>query len=328
MKQPPYVSVIINTFNYGQFIEQAVDSVLAQGFPESDMEIIVVDDGSTDDTPSKLEPYGNRITRIRKENGGQASALNSGLGRAQGQVIALLDSDDYWMPDKLKIAADYFRKNDEIDIFYHNLQIVDAHGSGVRPYFKSIPPSCIPEYADIAGLLNGVLIDFPPTSAMVFRKKCLETILPIPEHYDICADTYLHYFSYLNARKTLFVPDRHGYYRIHGENYFENQNGGNKFRHLTRIYPLLIDDLLLYGKKAKLDFSALVRTIQLLIEYWKIEQKISALPPSKRLLYFWYDLKKLRLFIYRVLKGNRARRIMKFYRQNILRRLPGKQPPL
>ncbi|HXR09843.1 MAG TPA: glycosyltransferase family A protein, partial [Candidatus Acidoferrales bacterium] len=98
----PLVTVVIDTFNYGQYVEEAVESVLAQDFPRELYEILVIDDGSTDDTAGRLKKYGDSIRYLPKANGGQASAFNFGFAAARGEIIALLDADDLWLPDKLR----------------------------------------------------------------------------------------------------------------------------------------------------------------------------------------------------------------------------------
>jgi glycosyltransferase involved in cell wall biosynthesis len=115
----PLISVLIDTYNYGLYIEQAIDSVLAQDFPTAEREILVVDDGSTDDTPERMRKYGPAITYLRKRNGGQASAFNFGLACAGGKIVALLDADDYWLPGKLRRLAEEFEKNPEAAMVYH-----------------------------------------------------------------------------------------------------------------------------------------------------------------------------------------------------------------
>lgn len=95
----PNVSVIIPTYNRAEYITQAIDSVLAQTY--TDYEIIVVDDGSTDNTQEVLEPYMDKITYIYQENTGVSAARNTGICAALGQWIAFLDSDDVWQPEKL-----------------------------------------------------------------------------------------------------------------------------------------------------------------------------------------------------------------------------------
>ena len=85
----PYFSVVIDNFNYGRFLAQAIDSALAQDFPAGEVEIIVVDDGSTDDSREVAGRYKDKIRLIAQKNGGQAAAFKSGFAAARGQVIPL-----------------------------------------------------------------------------------------------------------------------------------------------------------------------------------------------------------------------------------------------
>ena len=94
------ISIVIPSFNRAEVICRAVDSALAQTFPHR--EIIVVDDGSTDDTAARLLPYGDQLRLLQKGNGGKSSAVNVGVREAKGDWIAILDSDDRWLPDKLE----------------------------------------------------------------------------------------------------------------------------------------------------------------------------------------------------------------------------------
>ena len=92
----PRVSVVIPTYNRGNLIGQAIDSVLAQSY--SDFEIIVSDDGSTDDTAARVARYGDRVRYVRTANGGVAHARNVGTREARGDYLAYLDSDDRYYP--------------------------------------------------------------------------------------------------------------------------------------------------------------------------------------------------------------------------------------
>ncbi len=97
----PTVSVIIPTYNRRAYVQEAIDSVLAQTY--TDYEIIVIDDGSTDGTGEALrERYGDKIIYEWQENQGLSAARNRGIESSRGQYIALLDSDDLWMPEKLE----------------------------------------------------------------------------------------------------------------------------------------------------------------------------------------------------------------------------------
>lgn len=100
MTSIPLVSTIIPTFNRAHLVPEAIDSVLRQTYPN--VEIIVVDDGSTDETQECLKRYGNRIKLIKQENAGPSAARNRGIAAAQGALIAFLDSDDLWLPEKLE----------------------------------------------------------------------------------------------------------------------------------------------------------------------------------------------------------------------------------
>jgi glycosyltransferase involved in cell wall biosynthesis len=104
------VSVIIPVYNRPKLVTRAIDSVLAQT-SEALYEIIVVDDGSTDDTKESLHAYRDRITLLEQENSGVSAARNRGIEAAKGEWIALLDSDDTWHPDKLKMQLAYHANN-------------------------------------------------------------------------------------------------------------------------------------------------------------------------------------------------------------------------
>jgi glycosyltransferase involved in cell wall biosynthesis len=107
----PLVSVVIPAYNRGWCLGEAVDSVLSQDFRE--FELIVVDDGSTDDTPHLLKGYGGAIRVLRRENRGVSAARNRGIAAARGGLIAFLDSDDLWLPGKLRRQVDFFTSHPE-----------------------------------------------------------------------------------------------------------------------------------------------------------------------------------------------------------------------
>ena len=110
----PTVSVVIPAYNYGQFVIEAVDSVLTQTF--TDFELIVVDDGSTDDTRDRLAPYLDRIRYIRQENRGLSAARNAGIRAAHGRLIAFLDADDTWMPNKLAVQVPVILAHEDVGL--------------------------------------------------------------------------------------------------------------------------------------------------------------------------------------------------------------------
>jgi glycosyltransferase involved in cell wall biosynthesis len=126
INQNPTVSVVIPTYNYGRFISMAIDSALGQTLPP--MEIIVVDDGSTDDTAEVCARYGGKIRYIRKENGGPSSARNAGIAAATGDLIALLDADDRWLPEKLALQIPFFSE-EKVGLVHGGSRVFD-HDTG------------------------------------------------------------------------------------------------------------------------------------------------------------------------------------------------------
>jgi glycosyltransferase involved in cell wall biosynthesis len=126
----PTVSVVIPAYNNARFVLEAVDSALAQTL--APLEVIVVDDGSTDDTTAALEPRSERIRLIRQENGGVAAARNTGIRSARGTLIAFLDADDVWLPEKLERQAPLHERDPRIGLSHCGLVEVDERLEPIR----------------------------------------------------------------------------------------------------------------------------------------------------------------------------------------------------
>ncbi len=123
------VSVIIPAYNRGRYIRQTVESVLNQTY--TNIELIVIDDGSTDDTRDVLEGYGDRIIMLEHEgrqNRGQSASINLGLDHASGEYLAILDSDDYWEPDKIESQVGYLQQHPQAGLVYGNGTAVNERG--------------------------------------------------------------------------------------------------------------------------------------------------------------------------------------------------------
>lgn len=124
MNVKPLISVVIPTYNYGKFIQICIDSVLGQTYRK--FEIIVVDDGSTDETPNVLKKYGTKITTVRTKNFGACISRNIGLNLARGKYVSFLDSDDYWKPEfleKLFLCAQSL----DVDLVYCDMFLIDEN---------------------------------------------------------------------------------------------------------------------------------------------------------------------------------------------------------
>jgi len=123
----PSVSVIIPTYNRASFLPGAIQSILNQSF--KNIEIIIVDDGSTDDTKTAIEPFNERILYIPIEHGGQAHARNVGMKAAQGKYIAFLDSDDTYLPYKLETQVSFMEEHPEVGMVYSDISVSYENGS-------------------------------------------------------------------------------------------------------------------------------------------------------------------------------------------------------
>src|SRR5258706_9894136 len=122
----PLVSVIIPTFNNAPYLVESLNSVLNQSF--RNFEVLVIDDGSTDNTAEVLQPYSASIRYIRQNNGGPSSARNRGLKEALGQFIAFQDSDDIWLADKLLFQMECFNQHPEVGVVFTGSKRFDADG--------------------------------------------------------------------------------------------------------------------------------------------------------------------------------------------------------
>jgi glycosyltransferase involved in cell wall biosynthesis len=209
----PLVSVLINNYNYGRFLRDAIDSALNQTY--SNVEVIVVDDGSTDNSREIIGSYGNRIIPVLKVNGGQASALNAGFAASKGSLICLLDSDDVWLPTKAERVIEASLSHPEAVLICHRVQPTSAR---LRPIHKVFPVK-IPQ-GDISARVKrtGGWWACPPSSAQCFPRSVLERIGPVPEQeLRTASDAFLSYLlpfmgSVTGLRETLAL------YRRHGEN--------------------------------------------------------------------------------------------------------------
>ena len=175
------ISVIIPVYNRAATIRRAVDSVLSQTVKA--YEIIVVDDGSTDETPQILNSYGDLISIITQENQGVSAARNRGINRAKGDWIALLDSDDEWLPKKLQYALEFIRLNPQIKIFQTE-EIWVRNGRRVNPKIK---------HKKLSGNIfkESLPLCIISPSAVVLKKTLFNELgffdedLPVCEDYDL-----------------------------------------------------------------------------------------------------------------------------------------------
>jgi glycosyltransferase involved in cell wall biosynthesis len=215
----PLFTVLIDTFDYGRYVEEAVRSALQQDFPAEQYEVLVVDDGSTDDTAARLEKFAGRIRYERKANGGQASAFNFGMERARGEFVALLDADDVWLPNKLRRVAEALASQPDVGMVYHRLYEWTEDGTlSTDGHFIAVSGR-VPE-------TRFWLLCYPmmQASSLVFRRQALQDLLPIPEVLRTQADAYLTALIIFIC-PVLGVDEYLAKYRVHGANTFHRRKG-------------------------------------------------------------------------------------------------------
>lgn len=231
MKTELVVSVIIPTYNNGRFIERALKSIFQQTYPLVSIEIIVVDDGSTDNTYEVIEPYLDRIIYIYQENKGIASARNSGVSIAKGEIIAFLDSDDKWHEDKIQRVVNKFIENPDTGLVYHTISLIDDNGAII---YKDFYDAC--GYKGVSGWITNNILSgeiFCGGSSFAFKKNIVDKACPVPEGIRRGIDYYMTAISSCYA-KAIYIPEVLGRYRVHEDN-TTMARGENDRRELAEV---------------------------------------------------------------------------------------------
>jgi glycosyltransferase involved in cell wall biosynthesis len=169
----PTVDVIIPTYNSARYLPTSIESVMAQTF--DDWKILLVDDGSTDDTAEVIAPYverlGSKLQYIRQKNGGVSAARNTGLRHVTAEFVALLDADDVWLPCRLAESLKCFDDRPEVGMSYGLISWIDQDGKVINTFGGN------PEHAEgrIARYIYTRQVQMP-TSTMMFRKACADKV--------------------------------------------------------------------------------------------------------------------------------------------------------
>jgi len=214
---PPRVSICVVNHNYARFLPAAIDSALGQTWP--DVEVVVVDDGSTDGSDDVIAGYSGRVVTVHKANGGQGSAFNAGFPACTGDLVAFLDADDVLDPGMAAAAARELLAWPDLSKVQFMMRLIDGDG---RDLGISIPPR--PAHQRSGDLCRDVLwfrtYPWPPNSANVYAARALRRVLPLPaEHYPTYCDAYLaELMPLLGPIRSLAFAGAH--YRLHGANDF------------------------------------------------------------------------------------------------------------
>jgi glycosyltransferase involved in cell wall biosynthesis len=251
-------SIIINNYNYARFLREAVDSALNQTYRNT--EVIVVDDGSTDDSREIIASYGDRIIPVLKENGGQTSAVNAGFSSSQGSVIFFLDADDALFSTGVERAVDLFKE--DVAKAQWRLVLIDADSKDTgevmirdlseddpRDLVRTKCPFCYPT---------------PPMSGNAWSRAFLESVFPLPEvgkEFKIVSKGAEGPDEYLSALAPLFgrvigVPELQGYYRLHGTNGYSSLPFDERVKHDLLLFDRCLAAVHSYCGKLGIDIDA------------------------------------------------------------------------
>jgi len=216
----PLVSIVIDTFNYARFLPQSIDSALSQDY--APLEVIVVDDASTDASPQIIRGYGSRIVPLlQPRNRGQAAAFNAGFAASHGEIVMFLDADDYLYPQAAgRVVASWVAGTSKV---HFRLDIVDRDGAWVdvhpAPEVRMDGGDVVPALYQMGRYETSV------TTGNAFARGALEATMPIPESdFRIGADGYLATVVPFHG-PVATIEERLGAYRVHGANTYAAGGG-------------------------------------------------------------------------------------------------------
>jgi glycosyltransferase involved in cell wall biosynthesis len=204
----PFISVIIPTYNRAKLLPQAIESALVQTYPH--YEIVIVDDGSTDETSEIIKPYINKVRFITQKNRGVSAARNRGIREAKGELIAFLDSDDLWLPNALRNKVQYLNMHPDTGLIHSDMLLLDEYGgtSGKSDPLMTNTGECY------LGLFAGNRIF---TSSVIVRRNCLEKAGDFDESIRYAEDYDL-WIRLARECRFAYCEESLGFYRVHKSN--------------------------------------------------------------------------------------------------------------
>lgn len=277
---PPSVSVVVTCYNYERYVVDAVESALHQSSPA--IEVVVVDDGSTDSSRALLtERYGGHQTVrvVGTENRGQLAAFSEGIRQCTGDVVCFLDADDYWDSSYLELVKNTFTAVPGIDFICSNMRYV----GDLAGYSET-------ETTDRDLGISSLLAAFrptyvgSPTSALAVRRPLLERVLDLPgdflSEWKTCADTVIAIGTSILGAQKYYIGAAKVNYRVHGSNaWFQHKKGRvAELRHVLSAAKVAN----YYRKRAGLDEVAL--------QWAQLEFKTRPMPKGYELRSYLYLL--------------------------------------
>ncbi|GBC96930.1 Putative glycosyltransferase EpsE [bacterium HR16] len=209
----PLVSVVLTSYNHAVYLPQAIESALGQTL--GDIEIVAIDDASTDGSPEILQRYADRIRVVLHEtNRGTYATLNEGIALTGAPYIAILNSDDVWLPDKLQKQVAVMESDPRIGLVHTGFGVIDAQGNPIEGNPRGIRFHPNPQGDLLAELLTRNLFI---TSSVLFRRECIERCGRFEEHLFGMGDWDL-WLRIAEHYSIGYVPEPLTLYRLHGQN--------------------------------------------------------------------------------------------------------------
>jgi len=352
LETPPLVSIIINNYNYDRFLAETIDSALAQTY--SNVEVIVVDDGSTDQSRNIISSYGSRIIPVLKTNGGQSSSLNEGFKASKGEIISFLDSDDLFHPEKIEKMVSFFVQNNLIDsltIFHNLFEAIDEKGiltndfsldnycsdwsdlARVRgdlrytvgdPYFfdGEVAKVCTPDQVcRFATRYRFVPFIGMPSSSVCISRTLADRLFPLPvyNHYKTNADNLMVRAASLlgSVYSTSLTLTQ---YRLHGSNAWLGKKVTAKQEEETFLVPQEFLNLKLKeaGRKPVISFLESMPAGAFYRCYFGYNSAADLIKLSFKVILFRLDLETFMFFVRTLTRGIYYKCIL-FLRSRILK---------
>ena len=205
------ITISITCYNYGRYLDRAIESCLEQKGRDLDVDVLVIDDGSTDNTPQVCEEYADRIRVLRSENQGFGASLTRAIRQAQGDYVCLLDADDYFVETKLQELAPFIQ--DGYDLIENESYLIDETGNLIREEPKGGGST---------------------STLCVRRNKALDLL---PAHNEI----YFHALEYLG--RSIKIERPLTYYRVHSESMIRSRDQASWYDELASVTHRLADHL-------------------------------------------------------------------------------------
>ncbi|GAB4498168.1 MAG: hypothetical protein OHK0052_11060 [Anaerolineales bacterium] len=204
MNNPPLVSIVTPSYNQARFLEQTIQSVLSQDYPQ--VEYWVMDGGSNDGSVDILRKYDAQLAGwVSERDKGQTDAINKGFARATGQIFAWLNSDDYYYPGAIRAAVDFLQANPAVGMVYGNADLVDESGTRLGDF-----PA---RQTDYARLLTGSV--HIPQQAAFWRADLWRQIAPLDESFYFAMDYDL-WVRLAKLAPIVYTPQKWAAFRLHG----------------------------------------------------------------------------------------------------------------